>query len=92
MNELYCNESKNCCSSIGEVKEPGMFIEIADTIDTLMNVSEQLQCFKREIGASYDTEPRGGINPTSFHESIRLTQALARGIASDLKELIAQFR
>lgn len=92
--DLYnrLNGEKECCPTIGEVKEPGMFVEVADTIEVLMDISEQLHCFKREIGASYDPEPRGGINPTNFHESIRLVQALARGVASDLKEIMAQFR
>lgn len=92
MNELYCNEPKQACPDLIAVKEPGMFVEVADTINVLMDISEKLMCFSREIGVDMPEEKRGGINPTSFHESIRLTHMLALGLNHDLDKLLAQFR
>ena len=92
MNELYYNEPTQACTNLNDVKGPGMFVEVAETINVLMDISEKLMCFSREIGVDMPEEKRGGINPTSFHESIRLTHMLALGLNHDLDKLMAQFK
>ena len=93
MNALFnCKESCDGRVVPSEIKEPGIFENVAQTLNTLVEIKNMLNVFRSDIGDGTHEEKFGPLEPHSFRESVELARMVSFDIQNDLKSLIARFR
>lgn len=86
------NEPK--CAPLVDVKEPGIYDLISDTVGILVETSRMLNLFANEIASDGQLceEKCTANEPHSFKENVYQARALALGLRGDLDNLIRKFR
>jgi len=89
---LTHDELRNNSIAPSEIREPGIFENVAQTLDTLVEIKNMLNVFRSDIGDGTHEEKFGPLEPHSFRESVEFARMVSFDIQNDLKSLIARFR